>query len=96
MFTEGNCWGDDIRHARIPGRGALGCDRIPVVVVVAVVPGQKAEELMQLCPTGFFICPPVVAHGNHNAMRRTKMMMIVEMPPPNEAQLNWSQAAPVD
>ena len=24
------------------------------------------------------------------------MMMIVETPPPNDAQLNWSQAAPVD
>ena len=32
----------------------------------------------------------------HNAMRRTKMIIIVEMPPPNEAQLNWSQSAPVD
>ena len=63
LFTEGNSWGDDVRHARLPGRGALGCDLIPVVVVVAMVPGRKEEELMQLCTMGFFVCPSVVAHG---------------------------------
>ena len=34
-----------------------------MVVVVAMVPGQEKEELMQLRTTGFFVGPSVVAHG---------------------------------